>query len=64
MDSRDIARVGVEGPNPDFVMLAKACGCSGERPVDAAAFQEAVAAALAADRPTLIAVRENDGWLT
>ena len=27
MDVRDITRVGVEGINPDFVALAKACHC-------------------------------------
>ena len=64
MDSRNIERVGVAGPNPDFLMLAKACGCHGERPGDAGSFQQTVAAALEADRPTLIAVRENDSWLT
>ena len=32
MDSRSIARVGVEGINPDFVALAKACHCHGVRP--------------------------------
>ena len=64
MDSRDIARVGVEGANPDFLLLAQACGCYGERPGDAGAFRDAVATALAADRPTLIAIREGDGWLT
>ena len=63
MDSRDIERVGVEGPNPDFLMLARACGCHGERPSDLKSFQSTVAAALEADKPTLIAVRENDFWL-
>ena len=63
MDSRAIARVGVEGPNPDFVRLAEACGCHGTRPDGRAAFQQAVTEALAADRPTLIVVREHDDWL-
>jgi thiamine pyrophosphate-dependent acetolactate synthase large subunit-like protein len=63
MDSRDIERVGVEGANPDFLLLAEACGCHGERPTDAGSFQQSVVAALEADRPTLIAVAENDGWL-
>jgi thiamine pyrophosphate-dependent acetolactate synthase large subunit-like protein len=64
MDSRDIERVGVEGANPDFLMLAEACGCHGERPTDLESFKQCVAAALKANRPTLIAVAENDGWLT
>ncbi len=63
MDSREIERVGVEGTNPDFLLLAEACGCHGERPTDAGSFQQSVVAALEADRPTLIAVAENDGWL-
>ena len=63
MDIRDIDRVGVEGINPDFEMLAKACGCHAARPKDAAAFRAAIADALAADKPTLIAVTEGDGWL-
>jgi thiamine pyrophosphate-dependent acetolactate synthase large subunit-like protein len=63
MDNRDIERVGVEGTNPDFLLLAEACGCHGERPTDVGSFQQCVVAALAADRPTLIAVAENDGWL-
>ena len=64
MDSRGIERAGVEGANPDFLLLAEACGCYGARPADREAFKAALAAALAADRPTLIAVRENDAWLT
>jgi thiamine pyrophosphate-dependent acetolactate synthase large subunit-like protein len=64
MDSRNIERVGVEGANPDFLMLAEACGCHGERPAGLDTFKQSVAAALKADRPTLIAVAENDGWLT
>ncbi len=64
MDSRDIERVGVAGANPDFLMLAEAFGCHGARPTGLESFKQGVAAALKADRPTLIAVAENDGWLT
>jgi len=64
MDSRQIERVGVEGANPDFLLLAQACGCRAARPADADSFTAALAAAFEADRPTLIAVQENDGWLT
>ena len=63
MDSRDITRVGVEGINPDFVALAKACHCEGAAPDSTAAFEEAFAAALKADRPTVIVVREGEEWL-
>ena len=63
MDSRGIPRVGVEGINPDFVALAKACHCHGTAPGDETEFRDAFCKALAADRPTVIAVREGEGWL-
>ena len=63
MDSRDIERVGVEGANPDFLMMAKACGCNAERPKDMDGFKGSLRAAFEAKKPTLIAVRENEGWL-
>ncbi len=63
LDSRNIHRVGVEGRNPDFPALARACRCHGVRPQNAAAFRDAVRAALGADRPTVIAVREGARWL-
>lgn len=64
MDRHHIARVGVDGANPDFLMLAKACGCEAVRPADMDSFKESLVGALKADRPTLIAVAENDRWLT
>ena len=63
MDLRGIPRVGVEGINPDFVALAKACHCHGTAPGDETEFREAFRKALAADRPTVIVVREGEGWL-
>ena len=63
MDLRDIARVGVEGINPDFVALAKACHCHGVAPSDGAELTSTLHDAFAADRPTLIRVREDDAWL-
>ena len=63
MDGRGIARVGVEGINPDFVALAKACHCHGAAPRDEAELRDAFRNALAADRPTVIVVREGDEWL-
>ena len=63
MDSRAISRVGVEGINPDFVALAKACHCHGAAPQDEAEFRDAFGKALAADRPTVIVVREGARWL-
>ena len=63
MDQRDIARVGVEGMNPDFVALAKACHCHGVAPSNEAELATALREAFAADRPTVILVREDDAWL-
>jgi thiamine pyrophosphate-dependent acetolactate synthase large subunit-like protein len=64
MDSRDIQRVGVEGINPDFAALAKACHCEASVPKSEKAFRNAFAAALQADRPTVIVVREDAAWLS
>jgi len=63
MDIRAITRVGVEGINPDFELLAKACHCHAVRPQDADAFTASFSAAFQADRPTLIIIREGDDWL-
>ena len=63
MDSRGIPRVGVEGINPDFVALAKACHCHGTAPGSEAEFRDAFRKALEADRPTVIPVREGEDWL-
>jgi thiamine pyrophosphate-dependent acetolactate synthase large subunit-like protein len=63
MDARQIARVGVEGANPDFLMLARACGCAAERPGSIASLQHTVKAALSASQPTLIVVNEEAQWL-
>jgi thiamine pyrophosphate-dependent acetolactate synthase large subunit-like protein len=64
MDSRDIQRVGVEGINPDFAALAKACHCEASVPKSEKAFRNAFAVALLADRPTVIVVREDAAWLS
>ena len=61
MDGRDIARVGVEGINPDFVGLAEACHCRGVDATDLAALQSAFVDALDADRPTVIVYHEQRG---
>ena len=63
MDIRDIQRVGVEGINPDFVALARACDCHGIMPASAEEFETAFTAALTANRPTLIIIREDMPWL-
>ena len=63
LDARGIHRVGVEGANPDFALLARACGCHAARPESGDQFKTAIAAALKADRPTLIVVSERSPWL-
>jgi len=63
LDARDIHRVGVEGANPDFVTLARACGCHGVRPDSLESLQDAVGKALKADMPTVIVVTEGSDWL-
>jgi len=40
--------------NPDFVKLAQAYGCHGERVTETAQFPQALARAMAADAPALI----------
>ncbi|MEM7193320.1 MAG: 5-guanidino-2-oxopentanoate decarboxylase [Pseudomonadota bacterium] len=59
MDGRDIARVGVEGINPDFVALAQACHCYGERCETLDDLERAFNAALTRDRPSVIVVPEK-----
>ncbi|MEM7426327.1 MAG: 5-guanidino-2-oxopentanoate decarboxylase [Pseudomonadota bacterium] len=63
MDSRDIDRVGVEGINPDFAALARACHCHAAAPSSEMELERTLKDALAADRPTVIVVREGDSWL-
>lgn len=63
MRAGNVPRVGVDGINPDFVGLARAMHCLAAEPDSAEEFVEAVAAALTADRPTLILVHENAEWL-
>jgi len=58
MDQRQIRRVGVEGVNPDFAALARACHAHAVD-VDANdALQDAFVEALSADRPTVIVCHE------
>ncbi len=63
LDARGIHRTGVEGSNPDFVALAKACSCHGVHPQSADEFENAVTDALARNVPTVIEVTEGDAWL-
>lgn len=59
MDHRQIKRVGVEGINPDFVALAKACYCNGTKCNTPEEFESAFNDALSADRPTVIVISEQ-----
>ena len=63
MDQRAIPRVGVEPRSPDFIKLAEALGCHAVRAASADHLAQALGAALQADRPTLIEVREDSPWL-
>jgi 5-guanidino-2-oxopentanoate decarboxylase len=63
MDQRQIPRIGVEPRSPDFLGLARSLGCHATRPDSAAALAQAVHTALSADRPTLIEVHQDSGWL-
>ncbi len=63
MNARGIDLVGVTGINPDFLDLARACHCHALKIDSAAELGDAVTAALAADRPTLIEIDEFDPWL-
>jgi thiamine pyrophosphate-dependent acetolactate synthase large subunit-like protein len=48
---------------PDFALLAQACHCASSTPTCEEEFRSALKTALAAKRPTLITIRENDAWL-
>ena len=64
MDLRQIPRIGVEPKSPDFLGLAKSLGCHAVRPASGEQLAQSVRDALAADRPTLIEVRQDSRWLT
>jgi 5-guanidino-2-oxopentanoate decarboxylase len=63
MDQRQIPRIGVEPKSPDFVRLAESLGCLATRAASAEHLAQSVREALAADRPTLIEVRQDSDWL-
>ncbi len=64
MRARNIPLLGVDGMNPDFVALARACGCNGIVAQGADHFVETLRDALTAKRPTLIEVHETAAWLS
>jgi len=63
MDERRIPRIGVEPKSPDFVRLAESLGCHAVRAASAEHLSQSVREALAAERPTVIEVREDSAWL-
>ena len=63
MNRGGFPRVGVDGINPDFSLLARSMHCHAEEPVSMTDFQRAVQTALSSDRPTLITVHEDSTWL-
>jgi 5-guanidino-2-oxopentanoate decarboxylase len=63
MDQRQIPRIGVEPRSPDFLQLAESLGCHAARAASAENFAQSLRDALAADRPTLIEVRQDSQWL-
>jgi len=63
MDLQKIPRIGVEPSSPDFLKLAESLGCYAIRPASVDELTQAVRAALSADRPTLIEIRQDAPWL-
>jgi 5-guanidino-2-oxopentanoate decarboxylase len=64
MIQRKMPEIGVTPEeNPDYQMLATAFGCRAVRPGSLSEVADALRAALAADRPTLIEVRQDAGFL-
>ena len=63
MDRQHVPRIGVEPKSPDFPRLAESLGCRATRASSAEHLAQSVRDALAADRPTLIEVREDSRWL-
>ena len=63
MNARDIPELGVRQRNPDYLALARAFGAEAVRPDSLAALTDTIAAALAAEGPTLIEVREDAPFL-
>ena len=64
MDRQRIPRIGVEPRSPDFMRLAEGFGCLAVRATSAEHLAQSVQAALRADRPTVIEVRQDSPWLS
>jgi 5-guanidino-2-oxopentanoate decarboxylase len=63
MIARDIPPIGVNQLNPDYIALGKAFGCLTAEPSSLDEFESALTAAFAADRPTLIELKEAAPYL-
>ena len=63
MDERQDSAHRREPKSPDFLRLAESLGCHATRAASAEHLAQSVREALAADRPTLIEVREDSPWL-
>ena len=63
MKARNIPTIGVNQLNPDYIAVGKAFGCRTEQPKSLADFERALQDAFAADRPTLIEMREDASYL-
>ncbi len=58
-----VPHVSVRPENPDYLMLAKAFNCHAHRAESLEDFKEALTRAFAADRPTLIEMRQDSPFL-
>ena len=63
MDRQNVPRIGVEPKSPDFLKVAQGLGCHAVRPASAEQLAQSLRDAFAADRPTLIEVRQDSPWL-
>jgi len=63
MDQRRMPRIGVEPRSPDFIRIAEGIGCHALRATSAEHLIRSTREALAAERPTLIELREDSRWL-
>ncbi len=63
MKERSIPTIGVDIYTPDLLAIAKGFGCGAERAASFAHLRQLLQAAAGADRPTVIEVREDAGFL-
>jgi acetolactate synthase-1/2/3 large subunit len=63
MQERGIPTIGVDIYTPDLLAIAKGFGCSAERASSLGHLSELLRQAARADRPSVIEVREDAGFL-